>query len=153
MNLFGRKEASMSEPEITGTEAIRRRVHARWRKVHLSRTALDIGVALPDLEAFAKGEKSRLPEAAMHTLTKEMNPNGSVKFDAASDRLIDTNTTATSMGIVPEPWVNPDPAIAAAQAAYKAALAAAKPPEPVRTKPVPPGVASSGRLPKRPGFA
>ena len=46
---------------------------------------------------------------------------------------------------------NPDPTIRAAQEAYQAALAGARPPEPVRSPPAPP--TPSPWPPKRPGFA
>ena len=55
-----------------------------------------------------------------------------------------------SMGIPPQPYVNPDPKIAAAQAMYLAALAAARPPELARTTPLPPGPSKPAAL--RPGF-
>ena len=49
------------------------------------------------------------------------------------------------------PWVNPDPAIAKAQEAYKAAPAAARGPEPPR-KPLPPPVGLPSFPGKQPGW-
>ena len=44
MNLFGRKEPAMTEPQVTGTNAIRQRVWSRWKRGHLARLAQDIHV-------------------------------------------------------------------------------------------------------------
>lgn len=60
----------MDEPEISGSEAIRRRLHARWKKFNLAKTASDLGTGLSRLEAFAKGE-GKLSEPDMHLLRKE----------------------------------------------------------------------------------
>jgi len=45
VNIWGRNE-TVAAPEpvvITGTQAIRQRVHARWRKIHLGMVAENIG--------------------------------------------------------------------------------------------------------------
>ena len=90
MSIFSRKETSLPEPEITGTEAIRRRFHARWRKVNLARTAMDLSIPLPQLEAFAKGESNRLSVAHMHALCKEVYPYHTA-FDPEKDKLVGSN--------------------------------------------------------------
>ena len=154
MNLFNRnKEPAMSEPEITGTQAIRARVLARKKRAHLARTAEDLGLSLQALEAFADGADN-MPVAALEKLASEFY-NGGVKYDAASDRLVDLNVASPWTPLIPDPWQNPDPGIAAAQQAYKAALKAAHGPEPhLSPRPEQPGPAtSSGRPARRPGFA
>jgi len=52
MSLF-QKAVAAAEPEITGTEAIRARVWSRWKRANLARTAMDLSLSLPALEAFA----------------------------------------------------------------------------------------------------
>jgi hypothetical protein len=74
-----------------------------------------------------------------------------VTFDATRDLLIDTGPPIMRVGITPGRWINPDPTIAKAEAEYKAALAAARRPEPTRSPT--PGQENAGRLPPRPGFA
>ena len=149
MGLFGRKDPPVTEPEITGTDALRARVKSRLKRSHLARTATDLAIALPHLEAFANGGKS--PEAAIHALVREFYMNAA--WDPEQDRLIDTSPPAQVVcsAAIPAPYVNPDPDIAKAQAAYHAALAAAAPPQPVR--PPTPGAETAGRFAKRPGFA
>ena len=96
--MFGRGDATVTEPEITGTEAIRARVKARLKRGHLARTATDLQLALPALEKFANG--GALPEAAIHALVKEFYMN--TKWDPVIDRLIDTSRPPA--GLVPEPY-------------------------------------------------
>jgi hypothetical protein len=58
MSLFSRSDPAPA-PEITGTQALRARVRARWKKVHLSKTAADLSISLQALESFAQGFASR----------------------------------------------------------------------------------------------
>ena len=148
MGIFGRKDPPVTEPEITGTEALRARVKSRLRHGHLARTATDLQIALPALESFANGGK--LPEAAIHALVKECYMN--TKWDPVSDRLVDTSPEPRVVcRAIPEPYKNPDPNLQAAHEAYQAALRAAAP-APV-TRPPSPGSENAGRFAKRPGFA
>ena len=144
--MFGRRDATVTEPEISGTEALRARVKSRRRRAHLARTAVDLSIALPQLDAFADG--GSLPEAAIHALVKEFYVNA--KWDPVADRLIDTSPSPPKAGLVPEPLVPLNPDVAKAQADYFAALRAAAPPP--ATRPAVPGAESAGRWPKRPGF-
>jgi hypothetical protein len=100
MNLF-RKAATMTEPEITGSEAIRLRVWSRMRRAHLARTASDLQIPLPQLESFAQGTGG-LSAAQLQLLAKEFYMNA--RYDAATDRLVDTGPAPTSMGTPPEPY-------------------------------------------------
>jgi hypothetical protein len=135
----------------TGSDAIRARVWSRWRRSNLSRIAMDLQIPLAALEAFAKGE-GQLPEAALHALTKEFFMN--TRYDPVDDLLVDTRPPPLpACPVMSEPWKNPNPKVQAAYEAYLAALAAARPPEPARSKPLTPGAATSGRPAKRPGFA
>jgi hypothetical protein len=85
------KKSSAPEIEVTATEAIRRRVWARWKKTHLARTCTDLNIPLPTLEAFAQGT-GQLPEADLHKLVKEFYHNA--RLDFAADKLIDTSPPA-----------------------------------------------------------
>ena len=149
MGIFSRKDPPMTEPEISGSEAIRLKVWSRWKRSNLSRTSLDLNISLAALEAFAKGERS-LPASQLELLTKEFFYNA--RYDATTDKLIDTRPEPQVVcTAIPEPYKNPDPAVQAAQEAYHAALRAAAP-APVMRPPTP-GAAPSGQFAKRPGFA
>ena len=102
MSLFNRKDTTMSEPEITGTEAIRRRLHGRWKKVNLAKTASDLGIGLSRLEAFAKGE-GKLPEAEMHLLCKEFYSHNT-RFDPIADKLLDVSPPPDPPPVMPDPY-------------------------------------------------
>jgi hypothetical protein len=103
MNLFfNRKATTMDQSEVTGTDAIRRRVWARWRKAHLATTARDMSIPLPALEAFAQGT-GQLSAAQLQALAKEFFPHH-VAFDPVADRLVDTSPAPTRLGTPPEPW-------------------------------------------------
>jgi hypothetical protein len=82
--------------------------------------------------------------AAKHALTKEFYYN--TRYDPVADILIDISPPALKSGTPPEPYKNPDPAVQAAHEAYLAALAAARPPEPVRSRPQTPEQEKSGRF-------
>ena len=84
---------------------------------------MDYNIPISSLEAFAHG--SQLPVEQIHLLVKEFYPNGNVKFDPEQDLLIDSSPPPTKLGTLPEPWINPDSAIAKAITDYRAALAAA----------------------------
>src|SRR3954464_15003015 len=109
--------------EASATEALRARVQSRMRRAHLARTSIDLQIPLPALQSFAEGT-GQLSEAHLHALTKEFFMN--TRFDAASDRLINTNLPVKSAAVMPPRWQNPDPAVRAAQAALDAAQAASK---------------------------
>ena len=80
----------------------------------------------------------------------EFYPHNAV-FDPVTDKLIDTSPPATPLcKAYPEPYRNPNEAVAQAIDAYRAALAAAQPSEPVRSKPL--GTLAPSQ-PARPGFA
>ena len=83
----------------------------------------------------------------MRALVAEFYPHNAV-FDPVTDKLIDTSPPATPLcKAYPEPYRNPK---AQAIDAYRAALAAAQPSEPVRSKPL--GTLAPSQ-PARPGFA
>jgi hypothetical protein len=99
--------------------------------------ARDHNIPLAALESFAQGIGS-LPEETLHKLTQEFFMNA--RFNPETNLLEDTRPPPAAFPVhcVPEPWTNPDPAIARAQAAYKVALEAARPkppPKPVKLEP------------------
>jgi hypothetical protein len=75
---------------------------------------------------------------------------GPIVYDANDDRLVRPELMKLPTPVPPEPWRNPDPRIAAAQEALRAAYAAAQPPRPAPK--MPPGSESGGRIPKKAGF-
>jgi hypothetical protein len=75
------------------------------------------------LQAFAEGT-GQLSEEHLHKLVREFYMN--TRFDAATDRLVNTNIATPSAPLMPPRWSHPDPAVREAQAALDAALAAAK---------------------------
>ncbi len=114
-----------------------------------------IGVSAGDLEDFI-ANKADLKLGFKLGLVKILYPNGGVSFDPVTDRLISISPPPSSLGSPPAPWVNPDSAIAKAQAALKAALAAASPPATRRQSllaPPAPGNQQPIQWPmQRPGF-
>jgi hypothetical protein len=95
--------------------------------------------------------KSDLP-AVVKTALAGLLYTGRVEFDAERDLLVDVPLPSQPFGTaIPEPYINPDPAIAAAQAALYSAIKAANPP--VQTAPPKPGQQTAGQFAKRPGFA
>jgi hypothetical protein len=148
MSLF-QKEVAAPEPDMTGTEAIRARVWSRWKRANLSRTAMDLNISLANLEAFARGE-GKLPEAALHALTKEFFYHA--RFDPVADRLVDVSPPAkVAATVTPEPWKNPDAKVQKAHDDFRAALKAARGPDPAPPRPE----KSELKRPdpsKRPGF-
>ena len=104
-------------------------------------------------ELIAPGSRGVCPrwhaEAALHALTKEFFTNA--RFDPIADRLVDTSPAPTALyNVMPAPCISSNPAEAKAITDYRAALAAARPPEPARPKPTVPAGPSR---PARPGFA
>jgi len=87
----------------------------------------------------------QLPVSALQALIAEFFYHA--RYDAQRDLLIDTSPAPTSMGSPRAQWVNPDPAIAKAQAAYYAAVEAARPPQ------VMPAHAPTSPPKSRPGWA
>ena len=87
------------------------------------------GLGPAALDAFANGADN-LSIEVLKDLTRVML-GGYVIFDAESGMLKSAyaNDPPALAGIPPEPYVNPDPTIAQAQAAYRAALKAARGPE------------------------
>ena len=90
--LFRSSADPAPEPEITGTETLRRRVWSRWKRSNLAGLSRDRQISLPALEAFAQG--GPLPESALRALVAEFYPHNAV-FDPVTDKLIDTSPPAT----------------------------------------------------------
>ena len=86
----------MDEPVVTGTDILRRTVHARNRSPHtLSLIVREIdGVGASTLEDFAAG-KADLSVEALKALTKVLYPRS--EFDVESGMLRSANKTAISM--------------------------------------------------------
>jgi hypothetical protein len=111
----------------------------------------EAGLTADRLEDFMNGKADL--SATAKTALAGMVFTGNVRYDETSDRLVDVPLPSKPFGhIRAVPYVNPDPAIAAAQAALADAIKAASPP--VRTAPMPTGKGNQepGSL-RRPGFA
>jgi hypothetical protein len=136
--------------EDSAVEAIRARVWSRMRRAHLGITSRELNIPLPNLEAFANGT-GQLPVDQLERLVKEFFMN--TRFDPIADKLINTNLPIKVAYAMPPPREHPDPAVAAAEAAYHKALKASRP-EPALYKPEPPvrGNQQPASL-KRAGFA
>jgi hypothetical protein len=109
---FSGPEVRVDAKDIkTGTDAIRARVWSCWRRGNFAGLARDIQVPIGDLEAFATGKKPRFPDAIMNALAQTFFY--SVRYDAATDKLVDTRPPAApATYVLPEPYdpaSNPNP--------------------------------------------
>jgi hypothetical protein len=150
MMLFNRKPTE-PEPEISGADALRLRLNT-WKNKPGCWHAIvrDVkGIRHHSLQAFADGADN-LTVDVLKDLTKVMM-NGHVIYDEASGKLKSAyaDNPPTSIGIVPGPYINPNPTIAAAQAALQAAMKTAAGPERSAPRSAAPPVPMTT---KRPGF-
>ncbi|WLB64663.1 hypothetical protein QIH96_05305 [Bradyrhizobium japonicum] len=200
MNILSRKP--VTEPEITGTQALRQHLRARTSgpsATPFARIAADISDAINDaaskvsandtarrmapvgasevtiraisssllatltvtgtavsaqqLEQFATNDSYDLSAEVKDQIARFLHA-GHVVFNAETDRLESAYRHEPNvMSGIPPQWRHPNPTIAAAQDACKAAMAAARAPAPHRS-PVPPLAPSLVASTKpRPGWA
>ena len=90
----------MAEPQVTGTDVLRRAVHARIRSPHaLTMMARDVGdLAVHTLENFAAG-KTDLKVEALKALTKQLFPHA--EFDETCNLLRSANKREARAFILP----------------------------------------------------
>jgi hypothetical protein len=141
MNLFSRKDPVMTEPTVTGTDVLRRTVHARNKSPHaISLIAREVdGIGAGVLEDFAAGQAD-LGVEALKALTKVLYPNA--EYDAEANLLRSANKQEAK-GFSPPPKFDPT-----SSPYYFPVPAGPRPgPQPVNPEPVRPKATS------RPGWA
>jgi hypothetical protein len=136
MNLF--KKQAEPEPEIDGVTVLQLTLKNRNSKGNQNALyARDLNIAISKLNEFMAGHDC-LNDDELQKLTKVLYPHS--EFDVESRMLQNANKAPPTpvCTAMPEPYKNPNADVQAAHDAYLAALKAARPPEPVRPKPVTP---------------